>query len=355
MRITFITPFTTLAGGTRVIATYARMLHDRGHDVTVVSAPQPKVGLRRRLKALAGRAPLPVPKKKTPLLDFLGEKHRFAADSEEIRAAEVPDADVVIATWWKTAEWVARFPASKGRKFYLLQDYEVFNARFAERIVATYALDLQKIAVSSYIRTAISEAHPPQSDIAVVPNAVDTEQFDAPPRGRGAVFRVGFVYSHEPRKTAGLAIDALSRVRAQHPGIEAVCFGRDALGEGVLPDWITYHHAPAQAMIPEIYRSCDLWLFPTKHEGFGLPILEAMACRTPVLATGAGAAPDLIDGTNGEIAPHDPEAFAAGILRFQALPEADWLAASEAAYRTARQNRWEDATDRLLKVLEGGR
>jgi glycosyltransferase involved in cell wall biosynthesis len=49
-----------------------------------------------------------------------------------------------------------------------------------------------------------------------------------------------------------------------------------------------------------VYADCDVWLFASFSEGFGLPIIEAMACRCPVVATRAGCAPDVIkEGVNG--------------------------------------------------------
>jgi glycosyltransferase involved in cell wall biosynthesis len=52
--------------------------------------------------------------------------------------------------------------------------------------------------------------------------------------------------------------------------------------------------------LPDIIRSCDLLVFPSYFEGFGLVILEAMACGVPVIATDATVGPDLIeDGVHG--------------------------------------------------------
>lgn len=354
MRITFVTPFASLAGGQRVIAAYAKQFHDKGHEVTVVSAPvNRRYSWRQRIAFLLGLdKPLPPPVV-SPLFSFLKERHIHAVSAEGIWADEVPDGDVVIATWWKTAEWVSTYPASKGRKFYLLQDYEVFNARFADRVVATYQMELQKIAVSDYIRKSILGDHLGVGEIAVIPNAVDLAQFQTPVRGRQSVPTVGFVLSYEPRKNVMLAIDALKLVKEQCPALRAVAFGRDALREDpALPDWISFTHAPAQQDIPKLYGGCDLWLFTTLREGFGLPVLEAMACRTPVLATDAGAAPDLIDGTNGEILPKDPQAFAAAMLRFLEMSDADWRACSDAAYETAQRWTWSDAAERFLKLMD---
>ena len=355
MRITFVTPYASLAGGIRVVASYARALEALGHVVTVVSRPEQRpVSLKKRVRIALGRdKPFRV-RPQTPLLEFLGERHVVSASFDRILPEEVPDGDAVIATWWETAPWVADLPASKGRKFYLLQDYEVFDGRRRDAVAATYALEMQKIAVSSYIRDEIVANHAPRGEILVLPNAVDTGRFTVPPRARNDRLTVGLVYTPAPRKNVPLALTALERARAQHPDLQAIAFGRALVRPDMpLPDWITYHCAPPQDRIPQIYADCDLWLFPTEREGFGLPLLEAMACRTPVLATDAGAAPDLIDGTNGLILPRDPEAFASAILRFADMPAEDWKGWSEAARGTALKNTWDAAARRLLAVLEG--
>lgn len=355
MRITFILPFASLAGGIRVITEYARELVARGHDVTVVSRPDTRdSGLKRRLRIALGREAALPRRQPTPLLDFLGPRHVVSRARQGIAAHEVPDGDVVIATWWETAEWVAALPPAKGRKFYLIQGYEVSPERDADRIAATFATDLRKIAVSGYIRDAIRQNHAPKGEIAVLPNAVDTDHFAVPARGRNADLTVGVVYSRLAIKNIPLASRALELARARYPALKALAFGRGPVAEDVpLPDWVRYERAPAQDDMRDLYAACDAWLFPTEREGFGLPILEAMACRTPVLATDAGAAPDLIDGKNGLILPHDPEAFAAAILRFADMADAEWRGWSDAAHATAQENRWSDATERLLAVLQG--
>lgn len=354
MRITFVTPFPALSGGIRVVASYARQLHDRGHEVHVVAAPEARrYSLKRRLRFALRLETRPPPRPRTPLLDFLGPRLVTLTSPDGPRPDEVPDADVVVATWWQTAEWVAGLPDTKGGKAYLIQGYEVPQDSRRDRVAATFTAPLKKIAVSNYIRSEIKANHAVAGDIAVVPNAVDTLHFTVPPRARNATLRVGLLYSTAPGKNIGLAFTALELARAHRPGLQALAFGRASIRPDLpLPDWVEYTRAPPQAEIPKLYAACDLWLFPTEKEGFGLPLLEAMACRTPVAATAAGAAPDLINGRNGLILPPDPEAFTEMIVRFADMPDAEWQRWSQAAFETAQRHNWAAATDRLLLELE---
>lgn len=351
MRITFLSPFASLAGGVRVMAIYAAYLQARGHDVTVVSQPGTKPVLKQRVKSMLGMQKLKR-REATPLLDVLGKRHIVLDHDGPITAADVPDGDVIVATWWETAPWVAEMPASKGRKFYLLQDYETYKRGKSDVVGATYELPLKKIAVSEYIAQMLSEHHGIE-DVEVVPNSVDLNQFNAPERHKADAPTFGFLYTGKPRKNVALAIDVLEHMWAERPDLKAVAFGSIApLAKLPLPEWIEYHRSPQQDQIAQIYSKCDAWLFPSLHEGFGLPILEAMACGTPVLATNAGAAPQLVDGSNGTMLPADIEAFAGGLRTIAEMSPTDWRVMSDAARVTASSYSWDDATDRFLSCLQ---
>jgi glycosyltransferase involved in cell wall biosynthesis len=350
MKITFVCPFFTINGGHRVVATYANFLQARGHDVTIVSKAARVPGLRDKLKDKLGWKPRRLPNP-MPLPAALQDRHIRIAAPGAPAATDIPDADIIIATFWNTAEWVAALPPSKGRKFYLLQDYEVFPYLPVDKVTATFDLPLQKIAVSDYIRSEIA-AHHGHKDITVIHNSVDTAQFSTPRRIKPRIPTVGFLYTATPRKNVQLAIDAITLAKARLPALQVKVFGsrppKDALP---LPAWVAYHQNPPQDAIPGLYAACDAWLFTSEKEGFGLPILESMACRTPVLATRAGTAPDLIDGTNGKLLPASAEVFAKEILTFAHMPAAEWQGFSDAAWRTATSYTWQDATDQLLALF----
>ncbi|KPP83952.1 MAG: Glycosyltransferase [Rhodobacteraceae bacterium HLUCCA08] len=353
MKITFVIPFASVNGGIRVVASYARALTDAGHDVTVVSQPNPvTIDLKRRVKTLLGRDKgARKPPVRTPMFDFLGPRHIELTERRPVTAADLPDADAVFATWWETAEWVNALPPAKGSKFYLLQDYETFAPQPADRVIRTYGFDMQKIAVSGYIRDIIVTNHG-VAPFPVIPNAVDHRQFDAPPRQRNPRFRVGLLFSSVARKRVSLALEALNLAKGVRPDLEALVFGKHRPEPPLaLPDWARFVRNPPQAEIPDIYAACDAWVLASEHEGFGLPILEAMACRTPVISTRAGAAPDLIDGGNGCLVDGTPQAMAAAIERFAAMTPAEWQGVSDAAKATADAITWEACARRMADIV----
>ena len=67
------------------------------------------------------------------------------------------------------------------------------------------------------------------------------------------------------------------------------------------------------ADLPALYSAATAFAFPSLHEGFGLPVLEAMACGTPVVTSRGGATEEVAGGAAVLVDPQDPAAIAAGI------------------------------------------
>src|SRR5882762_8837094 len=107
MQITFVSPTVSLGGGTRVIGIHAQHLKRIGHDVRVISPPPPPVPRLRKLKSWLKGSGWPSDiRQPRSHLDGSGVDHHVLDRWRSVVDADVPDGDVVIATWWRTAEWV---------------------------------------------------------------------------------------------------------------------------------------------------------------------------------------------------------------------------------------------------------
>lgn len=352
MRVTFISPPPDLSGGQRVIATHADLLAKRGHHVTIFATERKKPSRIDRLRALARGRRLPKPSSDS---HYKNSWSRLFVHPHHgpLTATDVDDADVVIATWWETAFMVARFPESKGRKFYLVQHHEVHSHLPSHISAGSYYLPLKKIAVSSWLVDAMRDLYG-DDDVALVPNSVDQKLFHAPERGRQSVPTVGLMYSQTHFKGVDVALQAIEIAKRKHPNLRLIAFGSQAPVKALpLPEWADFHLRPPQDKLRELYASCDVFIAASRSEGFGLPILEAMACRTPVVATRTGCVPDVIrHGVNGMVTEiDDAEALGAGLSEILASDDARWRAMSDAALQTTRAHTWDDASAQFERAL----
>jgi glycosyltransferase involved in cell wall biosynthesis len=352
MKITFVIPNDRLAGGTRVVSIYAEHLQRHGHTISIISAPLPRLPLRQRLKTF-----LQPKQNATPTPDVLNLKdlniHHHCIDRyRPLRDSDLPDADVVIATWWETAEWVAPLSRAKGIKVYFVQHHEVFDYLPKERVQATYHLPFFHITIAQWLVDILRDRYQSKS-VALVPNGVDLDQFDSLPRVKRAVPSVGLVYATTTWKGCDIALESFTQAQRQIPDLRLVAFGMEQPTKTLpLPDGTDYCFHPPQATLKDWYAQCDAWLFSSRLEGFGLPILEAMACRTPVIATPAGAAPELLRNGGG-ILLHDyaVPSMAQAIQRICTLDRDQWQQLSNKAYQTAFQRSWENATHQFEAAL----
>lgn len=354
MKITFVIPSFNLRGGIRVIAIYADLLRQKGHDVLVI-APQPtKKSLVKNIRYLLKFKKLPP--KYIPKYDFfenLDVVYQTSARQAPIEDRDLPDADVVIATWWTTAEWVTNLSSSKGTKVYFIQGHDPFDTYYKARIEATYRLSMHKITVSQWLVDFLENDYG-NTNVSLVPNSVDPKLFYAEPRSKQAVPTVGLMYSNVYYKGVDISLKAISIASQILPNLKLMVFS-DRLPKEKLPlpeAQVDYRHRPPQSELKHIYASCDSWLFASRTEGFGLPILEAMACRTPVIATPAGAAPELLSTGGGLLVKaQDPEDMARAILKINQLSNSEWEKMSQTAYEMAMNYSWERASHLFERSL----
>lgn len=160
---------------------------------------------------------------------------------------------------------------------------------------------------SQWGRSVLIDNSIPQEKIFVVPEGVDTDFFTEAPstRARGP-FRFLFVGKWETRKFIDGLIQAFLQEFDAKDDVELVLHAHNQF----LPDFspsaaLSNLGAAGDARIiltppgsaeylRDLYRSADVFVFPTRAEGWGLPILEAMACGVPAIVTDYGALVDFI-------------------------------------------------------------
>src|SRR3954464_14656706 len=152
MRITFVLNHVNLNGGIRVIAIYAEQLRQRGHEVVVVSRPRPVPTLKQQVKSLVKGDGWQVDPNTLPNhFDNVDVDLRVIETRRPIEDRDVPDADVVIATWWEAAPWVATVPPAKGARRYSVQDFGANEGQPMDQLVATWRLPMHRLVISNYI------------------------------------------------------------------------------------------------------------------------------------------------------------------------------------------------------------
>jgi glycosyltransferase involved in cell wall biosynthesis len=168
------------------------------------------------------------------------------------------------------------------------------------------------LAVSDFTkREAVELLGLPEERVTVIGNAVDPV---FSPEGRRAegdyVLAVGTL---EPRKNLARVVEATRRA-----GLELRVVGARGWGGVETPGWAG--EVPDEELA-ELYRGAQALAFPSLYEGFGIPVLEAMACGAPVVTSRGGATEEVAGGAAVLVDPYDVDAIAAGLQEADARRE----------------------------------
>jgi len=247
---------------------------------------------------------------------------------------------------------------------------ELFEQAFSHRSVRMIRRSARRAAavltVSEFSRQSIIEHYPiPEERVFVTPNAVDHSRFrrlSTAPTGlrerygltRPFVLSVGRL---EPRKNLERLIKALGQV--DHDITLAVVGAADFRHESILEAARDAREGSVQLLgpvddddLPGLYNLAEALAYPSLVEGFGMPVLEAMACGTPVLTSRRGALPEVGGDAVVYVEPEDEESIASGLTRL--------LEDSSLRERLRRQGlaraqefSWDDTALRTLAAYRG--
>lgn len=340
LRITFLSPHLKPSGGIRVIFIYASLLAKRGHQVTIcVRSRSP---IRRFLGNLLRRTTAWFP-------EFHGAKIlRVGMFTEK----ELPDGDVIIASPAKTAIDVARLTPSKGKKFYLVQHEAGLYHDPREVADASYKLPLQKIVVSSWLGGILRDDYGEGSKLLL--NTVDRTQFFPVPGARqdDGLIRILLLHHTYAWKGTREGVEMVQAIKKTYPNVRLMLFG-SRKKEVEFPCDEYYFNVP-QSDLAKIYSRADIFLCPSWDEGYGLPALEAMACRSAVATYDNGGSRDFcFHEKTALVAPRrDTKRLALELERLVKDATLRERIAEEGYKLASTMPTWEEQAEKLEKFLK---
>jgi glycosyltransferase involved in cell wall biosynthesis len=178
--------------------------------------------------------------------------------------------------------------------------------------------------------------------------------------GEPAAAYMLYVGTLQPRKNLVRLVEAFAIARQQRPDLRLVLAGQrgwlagpilqrvDALG---LHDAVRFPGFVADADLPALLSGALCFAFPSLHEGFGFPVLEAQACGAPVLAANTSSLPEVAGDGALLVDPLDIDVIASGLLR---LTEDEILRnrLRAAGFANLRRFSWQRCAEETLAVLE---
>ncbi len=229
----------------------------------------------------------------------------------------------------------------------VLRHPEAFNRwtrSYSPRVVPGVLRAAQRvIAVSQFTRRELVELlGVPDDKIRVVPNAVgDDFTHEGPAEDGDYVLAVGTL---EPRKNLDRLVEAVRRTDRELRVVGARGWG----GVEVRGNGVRWLGEVDDAELARLYRGATCVAYPSLYEGFGIPVLEAMACGVPVVTARGTAMEEVADGAAVLVDARDPAEIAAGIER--AVAERETLVPRGLERARTRAFRWDAVAAATVEV-----
>jgi glycosyltransferase involved in cell wall biosynthesis len=211
------------------------------------------------------------------------------------------------------------------RKFSLYGNWieRVFYKAFLKKALSATRV----VTVSKTIENEILE-HYPNTSISVIYNGIDIEQFENIPASELLIVQQALnlpedflltVGHFEPRKNYPCLIDAIDILHKQGHLVSLVIIGNDSgemntIKEKIhslgLTDYVRIFNGLSDREVCCVYNLCKLFVFPSIYEGFGIPILEAMAAKRPLVMSDISVFQEITQGQGAYFSPNDSSSIA---------------------------------------------
>jgi glycosyltransferase involved in cell wall biosynthesis len=160
------------------------------------------------------------------------------------------------------------------------------------------------LSVSEFTARQIDEFIPNHAPVVVAPHGVDLQRFTLDTSHDRALFEkhglstdtpyVFFLGTFEPRKGIDVLLEAFGRLAEENPDLELWLAGQSGWGVSGVEERLVTHPAASrikrlgfvdEEVLPSLLRQARCVAYPSRGEGFGLPVLEALACGAPVVTS----------------------------------------------------------------------
>jgi glycosyltransferase involved in cell wall biosynthesis len=281
LRVIYVTEDTGVGGGHRDIFEHLNRLSARGHDVALYS--------------LGGQ----------PDWFDLDVSVRTFRDYDELITRLSEEHAIKVATWWATAQPVWLASVRSGIPVYFVQDIETSyypgNGRMQDAVLANYREEFSYMTISPWNQDRLRELG---LSATLIPPGVNLETYRPLEleRRHDVILTVG--RSHH-LKNIELTVEAWRALPEPRPelwmfGVEPELAGRFGA---------RYFSRPSDAEVNELMNRATAFVQTSRHEGFCLPVLEAMAAGTPAVSTDShGNRGFCSDGVNCLVPASTPEA-----------------------------------------------
>jgi glycosyltransferase involved in cell wall biosynthesis len=216
-------------------------------------------------------------------------------------------------------------------------------------LVDLWAVPEEKITV---LYSGVSQDYRPQKDQAVLESVRQTYNLGEAPY----LLSVGTI---QPRKNYQMLIRAFAPVADQFPHNLFIAGGKgwlekemmaEAARQGIA-DRVRFLGFVAEDQLPALYSGASLFLFPSIYEGFGLPVLEAMACGVPAIISNNSSLPEVGGEAALQLPPDSPEFWSEGMRKVLADKELS-KTMIEAGFLQTQQFDWEKSARKLLAIYD---